>query len=150
MTQTKLTFAIALAGALGATSMMIASTTTAEARNFDRGPVCRGHVHSMALAGGPFKPFYVKKMQARRRAIRKWRRKTTRRFGFEFRKWRFARARDVHFERRGPRVFAYIQGRPCARHFAYRSHGHGDHARNDRRNIDFAGPRRAREYRVYN
>jgi len=127
MKLSKMTFAVAIAGALSAGSMLLTTSTPAAAG--PHGRMCRGPVHAMAMSGGPFKPFYVKKMQARRKAVRKWRRKTSNRFGFEFRKWRFAKAKDVHFERRGPRVIAYIKGKPCARHFV--RHDRRDHL-NDR------------------
>jgi len=130
MKNSKFTFAIALAGSLAGGSMLFASASPAEAG--PGGRACRAPVHSSAVAGGRYKPFHVKKEIARMKAMRKWRRKTVNRFGREFRRWRFARAKDVYFEKDGPRVIAILKGKPCKSN-RFRRYSNNDYKLNDRR-----------------
>ncbi len=77
---------------------------------------CLRPIRARAVAGG-YGPPWVKRWRARRKAIRKWRRKVTFRFGPRFNRWRRARGKDVFCDRFGGRFECFVRARPCAPRF---------------------------------
>lgn len=116
-----LNFKTVAIGLLSIVALSIATFSAAEAH--PKYKVCKSRV-GVTISFPGRSPFVVSRYLARQKAVNEWKRKTVKRYGKIFSKWRFARAKFIDAENGGRKIYYTVSANPCRSDTIKNAHGH--------------------------